>query len=188
MNLAEAERAKYTEMWQHPDYREISPGLELVKCFNAVLQPKPKQTLLDIGCGEGVAGLEFEKQGLLVSYLDITATALRREVSLSAFTQAVLWENWTSRFKYGFDYGYCCDVMEHIPPEFTMLVLDRILSVCRTAWFQIAFLPDSHGAKIGKPLHLTVHPFGWWLDRLRMMGRVDDARDICGRGVFVVRR
>ena len=89
----------------------------------------------------------------------------------------------------GFDYGFCCDVMEHIPTEYTMLVIDRIMSSCRTAWFQIALVPDQFGVTIGQTLHLSVQPFTWWLDHLRGgIGRVTDARDLCGQALFVVEK
>ena len=195
MGILEAERSKYEEIWSVPEYREHSPGLENVQSFFDVLSPKRGDTLIDIGCGEGVAGLEFMAHGLSVAWLDITDAGLKSEVPRGRFIKAPLWESW---FDYapipveldvrsGFDYGYCCDVMEHIPTEYTMLVADRIIKACKTTWFQIAFEPDVFGSVIGKPLHLTVKPFGWWLDRLKNIGDVVDARDLCGRGMFVVK-
>jgi hypothetical protein len=31
-----------------------------------------------------------------------------------------------------------------------------------------------------------VQPFKWWLERLRSLGLVLDARDLCGAGLFIV--
>jgi len=88
-----------------------------------------------------------------------------------------------------FDYGFCCDVMEHIPTEFTMLVLYRILSSCKTTWFQIALVPDNCGQLIGETLHLTVRPFTWWLNRFLDLGaHVEDARDLIDSGLYIVRK
>lgn len=190
MDLITIERQKYETLWRDvPDYRLKSPGMENLQRFIDVLRPSVGDTLLDIGCGEGVAGLEFmDKHSLIVNWIDITDAGLLGEVPRRSFVKASLWAPWHIFFKHGFDYGFCCDVMEHIPPEYTMLVLDRILSACRKTWFQIAFLPDGHGEIIGQTLHLTVKPFNWWLDHLRSLGRVTEARDICGRGVFVVER
>lgn len=188
---ADQERVKYAEVWQHPDYHKFSPGLENVERFMSVVQPDMTRynSLIDIGCGAGIAGLEFASRGFHVNYLDITDAALSPEVDRSRFIQAVLWENaWTRHRALGWDYGLCCDVMEHIPPEYTMLCIDRILSACRTAWFSICNLPDNFGRLIGQPLHLTVQPYSWWLMRLAMLGEVVDARDLCGNSLFVVRR
>jgi hypothetical protein len=79
-------------------------------------------------------------------------------------------------------------VLEHIPPEFTMLSISKIIDSCEVSWLQICNQPDQFGAVIGKPLHLTVQPFAWWLERIRTLGVVVDARDLCGTSLYVVAR
>lgn len=183
MNIVEAERDKYTQIWDEvPEYRDYSPGLENFPRFMSIVQPKSNETLIDLGCGTGEGGLAFREMGLDVAWLDITDAGLHVCVPREKFTQATLW----AMPRKSFNYGFCCDVMEHIPPEFTMLVLDRITTMCRVSWFSISFLPDEFGKAIDQTLHLTVQPFNWWLDRLRMFGIVTEARDLCGVGVFVV--
>jgi hypothetical protein len=152
-----------------------------------IMKPKRNSSLIDIGCGTGGAGLEFQGFGLDVRWLDITDAGLDAKIPRNRFIQKSLWSDW-SDWKYGYDYGFCCDVMEHIPTEYTMLVIDRIVSSCRASWFQIALVPDSFGATIGQTLHLTVRPFTWWLDHLRGFGEVVDARDLCGTALFVVEK
>lgn len=182
------EREKYAAMWQQPDYKKYSPGLENVERFMKVIKPSPGETLLDIGCGAGVAGLEFEKSYLRVWWLDFTDAGLDDNVDRQRFIKASIWGSWRMRPAHGWDYGFCCDVLEHIPTEYTMLAVDRILHDCRTVWLQIAFDPDVFGQLIGKPLHMTVQPYSWWLARLASMGMMLDARDLCGSGVFVMER
>ncbi len=185
MNIIDIERAKYTEIWTDVlDYRKYSPGMENVQRFIDIIKPERNSSLLDIGCGTGEAGLEFVDRGLTVSWLDITDAGLSKEISRPHFIESALWMNWERG--YSFDFGFCCDVMEHIPTEFTMLVINRIVSVCSTTWFQISLQPDQFGEVIGQPLHLTVRPFGWWLERLRMAGNVIDARDLCGQALYIV--
>lgn len=189
MNLVERERDKYSELWSSVyEYRKYSPGMENVSRFMEIMKPEPHSTLIDIGCGTGEAGLEFQHKGLDVKWIDITDAGLRPDIPRSRFIRAPLWEDWTRDWKYGYDYGYCCDVMEHIPTEYTMLVIDRIISSCRITWFQIALVPDQFGVTIGQPLHLTVQPFTWWLDHIRDAGIVIDARDLCGQALFVVKK
>lgn len=186
---AAQERAKYAEIWSTvPQYREHSPGLQNVDRFMSVLRPSAG-ALIDIGCGGGVAGLEFERRGFDVTYLDITDAGLVPEVDRARFIESALWSpSWPTVRRRGWDYGFCCDVLEHIPTEYTMLVLDRILGACRMVWLQIALRPDVFGKAIGEPLHLTVRPFQWWLVRLATLGTVIDARDLCGDGLYVVER
>lgn len=187
MNLIESERAKYAQLWSDiPEYRAYSPGAENVKRFMEVMEPRKGSSIIDIGCGTGIAGLMFEEHGLRPYWVDITIAGLDSNVDRRRFDMAALWGNWHEDLDT--DYGFCCDVMEHIPTEYTMLVIDRILSACRTTWFQIALEPDQFGALIGQPLHLTVKPFKWWLERFKLAGTVIDARDLCGQALYVVNR
>lgn len=185
-DLMAPERAKYETMWAHPDYGKYSPGMEDLDRFWEVLHPTPFSSLIDIGCGPGKAGLEFVNRRLCVTWLDLTDAALDPAVPRERFIQAPLHARW--KRAPGWDYGYCCDVLEHIAPEFTMLCLERITHACRTAWLRISFRRDEFGKEIGQPLHLTVKPFTWWRDRVAEFGKLTDARDLCGYGVFVVKR
>lgn len=183
------EREKYQEIWAEPDYHTFSPGMENVERFISVLKPNHDDTLIDIGCGSGDAGVAFQEKGLRVSWVDLTGDALNPAIPRTQFVQGALWQpSWTLKRMLGWDYGFCCDVMEHIPLEYTMLTLHNIISACRTTWFQIAFEPDVFGTLIGKPLHLSVMPFTWWRDRIAAFGMLVEARDLCGCGVFVVKR
>lgn len=189
-NLATQERDKYAQMWSFEDYGKRSPGFDGVERFMEVLEPRPGSTLIDIGCGAGVAGLEFAKRGLNVSYIDITDAAIESPEVRSRFIEAPIWTDW---WVYGqrmapWDYGYCADVLEHVPTELTMLCVDKIVSCCKVSWLQIALVPDQFGALIGQPLHLTVQPFRWWLERLSTIADVREARDLCGCGLYVVTR
>lgn len=184
MNLALVEKQKYETIWAFQDYRKYSPGMENVARFMEVIQPPRNHTIIDIGCGEGKAGLEFHKAGLRANWLDITDAALSPDVDRSSFIQQPIWGFWRKPLRW--DYGFCCDVMEHIPPEYVMLCLDRITTNCRISWLQVCNLPDSFGGLIGQPLHLTVQPFTWWRDRLKEVGTLLEARDLCGASLFVV--
>lgn len=65
------------------------------------------------------------------------------------------------------DYGFCADVLEHIPPEQVDGVLAGIAKRIETsAFFKISTLPDSCGKLIGETLHMTVRPVGWWLAKV----------------------
>lgn len=181
------ERDKYAEIWSREEYREAhSPGVENVDRFMSVMKPRDGSTIIDVGCGSGHAGLALASRGLQSYYMDITDAGLDPAVPRHDFYQQAAWSPWPGK---NFDYGFCCDVLEHIPPEYALLVCDRIVSRCGVAWLQICNEPDNFGpALIGKPLHLTVKPYAWWLSRLAALGKVVDARDLCGISLFVVTR
>lgn len=182
------ERAKYDAMWSHQDYAAWSPGLDNVARFMSVIDPPRGRSLVDFGCGDGRAGLEFQKRGLRPFWIDLTDAGLVAEVPRARFRAQPLWERIDPPSKGArFDYGFCCDVMEHIPTEYVMLTLQRMLDACELLWLQIALVEDAYGHVIGTPLHLTVRPFRWWLERIASVARVEDARDLLECGLYVAR-
>jgi SAM-dependent methyltransferase len=192
-DMAEVERGKNLELWRDvPDYGKFSPGEENVEPFMQVVKPplslmSGPMTLLDAGCGSGRAGLLFEGKGIQVTYLDITDAGLDPRVRRNRFIEQPLWKPFpVSRY---WDYVFCCDVMEHVPIEFTMMTIGNLLSRCtRSAWFQIALVPDEFGKAIGRPVHVTVQPFIWWRDRFATLGNLVDARDFGLRALYIVER
>ncbi len=186
MNLVQVEREKYEDIWAYDSYKDHSEGMMNVPRFLTHIEPRPGQSIIDIGCGQGNAGLELQKHGLRTWWLDITDAGLMPEVDRTRFIQAPIWSDW--KRPRGWDYGFCCDVMEHIPPEFVMLCAERIIKNCGTTWFQICNLNENFGDAIDKTLHLTVRQFTWWKERLGMLGTIVDARDLCGVCMFVVKR
>lgn len=177
MSVAARERAKYAEVWDIADYHKHSPGKRYAELFGRMVKPDGG-TALDIGCGAGAGGRAIgEQYGLHVVYLDQVKVG-----DLDPFIEQPLWQPIPGVY----DYGYCCDVMEHLPQEFTMLAVRNMLDACKQVFFSISFQRDHFGAYVGEPLHLTVQPFAWWRDRLSEMGALQDARDLLGEGVFVV--
>jgi SAM-dependent methyltransferase len=187
LDLALDERRRYSDLWALPDYAKYSPGERDVERFISTIEPRAGQSLIDLGCGSGIAGLKLGKDARLnVTWLDITDAGLFPAVPRARFIQSALWDHWPREWDY--HYGYCVDVMEHIPPECVMLCIDRILSACRVTWFSVCLRPDAKGALIGEQLHLTVRPFNWWKTRMALLGNVLDARDLINDALFVVER
>ena len=117
-------------------------------------------TVIDFGCGTGRAAKKFEEQDFPVVGVDFVRAALETEI---AFVEACLWD--MPSFKA--DWGFCTDVMEHIPPEKVPDVLEQIHARTKKGcFFQIALTKDSFGDRIGERLHLTVQSLDWWTDEL----------------------
>lgn len=186
MSLVAQERATYDAIWSTVQgYRDHSPGLQNVDRF-LEMSGAFSGTLMDAGCGAGVAGLELARRGFDVRLCDVTRSGL--DGNPLPFTEVCLWHDVASQVGVS-DYVYCCDVMEHVPTEYTMLVLSRLWdATAKGAFFSISLVHDAFGVWVGKPLHQTVRPFTWWRDRLAEFGTVVEARDCLNAGLYWVTR
>lgn len=175
-------------MWGVDAYASHSPGEMYAPVFIDMARPEPVDSVLDAGCGAGCGALALQASGIAaIELCDLTDAGLLPAARAFRFAQVCLWED--LRPSVGeHDWVYCCDVMEHIPPAFTMLVVSRLLEVARKGVFlSISLTPDVMGAWIGKPLHLTVQSFTDWRDQLNAVGHVVEARDLLNAGVFLVK-
>lgn len=173
---AEAER--YRQAWQTEDYRRWSPGEMTAMAFLRQAQPPDGAEVIDFGCGTGRGALMLAALGRCrVKMLDFADNCLDPEVRAACETQGghLSFEvcDLTRPIAQRAAYGYCCDVMEHIPPDDVPGTLRNILLAAQHCWFQISLQSDHFGKALGLgPLHLTVRPMEWWLERLREAGAV----------------
>lgn len=161
MTQAQAEQLKYRRMWTEvPGYRSTSPGEKLVSHFLRLSQWQPGDTLIDVGCGPGRASVALSEAGLAVTQLDITAASRDPGCRGLPFIEACLWE---PAIEDEWDWVYCCDVLEHIPPDHVEASLDNLAKMTGFgAFMQIALFPEAFGRHIGEVLHLTVESDEWW--------------------------
>lgn len=167
-----SEKAKYEKAWEIEQYRVESPGVRNLPRFFDKFNPGTSNSVADFGCGTGKASLMIREKGVKVKMVDITETALNPEVKANLqdgyfdFIEASLWEM-PEDFEQ-VDYGYCVDVMEHLPEEKVDAVLDMIQAKCKEGvYFAIALYQDSHFANlVGEYLHLTVKDAQWWFNKL----------------------
>lgn len=190
MTLRATERSTYDEMWECDGYGAFSPGAHVLPVFLEMASPHPAHTILDAGCGTGKGALALKAAGFPnLTLCDLTGVGLTSDArSCGPFAQVALWSNLSNLFGCeAFDYVYCCDVLEHIPPMFTMLVAARLLEVSRRGvFFSIALTPDRFGVLVGKPLHQTVESFVTWRDALAELGTIRECRDLITAGVYLV--
>lgn len=185
-DLLNTERQKYREAWNLVEYREMSPGERCFVPWLKIVRPMPRAMVTDFGCGTGRASMLMALAGFQVTPLDFADNCLDPEahdVVGRNFIEACLWEKLPIVRS---TYGYCCDVMEHIPPEKVDDVLRNIMDKCYEAFFLINFEVDHFGDDLGTRLHLSIHPFEWWVAKLRQFGKLIDARDLITEGLFRV--
>jgi SAM-dependent methyltransferase len=174
----EDERVKYEAVWRHNDYRKFSPGLQALTSSNLIdfFRHMGVTSILDAGCGSGQVMewlMTHHPSEFRVHGFDIAANCLNpffagRESEVLSI--GCLWAE--GDIPQGFDAVFCTDVMEHIPPEHVDTVLSNVRRAAgKAAFFGIALFEDHFGpVLIGSPLHLTVRPAEWWIERLVCAG------------------
>lgn len=158
------EREKYVRMWAIPEYRRVAPGEDAAHTFIDVVCPNG--LVIDFGSGTGRGALALANAGLDVWMVDFASNCRDNETLHLPFLEHDLSEPIPLRA----DYGYCTDVLEHIPPSQVETVIRNVMSSAGTVFFQIATVPDKFGAVINQHLHLTVEPHDWWAETFQKLG------------------
>lgn len=176
----QAEREKYVETWKHDDYARRSPGLRHLAGAMKWMQPEAGASVTDWGSGSGQAADAMVDLGLGVRMVDIAANAYRGPHG--PVIEACLWE--LPEDLGPTDYGFCADVMEHLPPEKVGQVFDQIAArTILKCYFQIALFEDNW---YGRKLHLSVFPPAWWQEKILASFSSAEFEVIQGRHVLVV--
>ncbi len=171
-------------MWKHPDYGKFQPGEMYVDFFAKMSGLKEGDSVVDLGCGGGRGSVKLLEITGSVERVDITDNSLDKPHPLIPFHHQSIWDTLPKKYKY----GYCCDVMEHIPTEYVMLTLKNIADHCDYAFFDICPMHENFGKHIGEELHLTQKPFVWWKDRLgEVFSEIIDGRDFVKQCIFYVK-
>lgn len=154
------EADKYRHMWSVHEYRRHSPAEAIV---DEIANALPIGRVLDLGCGTARAAVDLERMGFSPVLVDFASNCRDHEALHLPFHEADL----SKPLPVTAPAGYCCDVMEHIPPHQVDDVLSNIAAAVDVCLFRIEMAPDSFGpAVIGQPLHLSVHNEAWWHETL----------------------
>jgi hypothetical protein len=164
------EALKYGKMWEIPNYRIVAPGEDLAPIFLQQAKPKPGATVIDFGCGTGRGSLYLAMFGKLnVTMVDFVNNSLDPDIKEMLKTQSqslrFVKKDLEQPLRMAAEYGYCTDVMEHIPEEKVDIVLDHIIGAAQHVFFSISTGEDRCGKLIGEELHVTVKPFEWWMEK-----------------------
>lgn len=177
------EAEKYAAMWDRPEYRTRSPGEEVLGVFLAHAKPQTTDLVADLGCGTGRASVVLSEFCDVV-LVDFTENSRDKEAQELPFVKADLRQPIPVKA----DFAYCCDVLEHIEPDQVDNVLHNVFAVAKKVFLQISLVEDALGFLIGQPLHLSVHPFDWWKDKLEAYGKIRYWSDRGATAIFYLER
>lgn len=166
--IGNPERFKYEAAWKHDAYRNYSPGEEMVPLFMQTAAPARNSKVIDWGAGTGRAGHKMWQMGLDVTLVDFVEHSLDKRVEDDLCdTLQFIKHDLTEPSGLRGDYGYCCDVLEHIPESEVDAVLDHMLESCASTFFQISTVEDHFSTELEGVdcLHVTVKPYSWWLKK-----------------------
>lgn len=167
---AMAECDKYEAMWARPEYREVAPGEEVADTFVKLAKITKDDIVIDFGCGTGRGAKRIhDLTGCDMLLLDFTSNSLDESIKGGDW-YTFLRRDLTGDPGMQSKFGFCTDVMEHISPEQVDAVIQNVMNASERVFFQISLIDDVCGALIGQHLHLSVHPFGWWLNKFRELG------------------
>lgn len=184
------EQEIYQKMWERPEYRVVAPGESAARLFLSVAAPLPGATVIDLGCGTGRGSVSLAAFGKMdVTAVDFTTNCLDPEAQAMVDAKAMKFEqaDLTKPLELRAAYGFCTDVLEHIPPEDVDTVITNCLMACQNVFFQIATEDDVMGALIGHKLHLTVQPYEWWYKKFEDRGcKIMWSKEMAGCCMFYV--
>lgn len=166
------ERDKYEAMWNRAEYRRNSPGERCLAQFLSLAGDVSGKTFGDFGCGTGRAALLLAKATAIgkITLVDIAHNSADPEAREFDKGMEFLVHDLSQPLALRVDFGYCCDVMEHVPRHQVDAVLSTIVRCAERTFFQIATFPDHCGKLIGEELHLTIEQGPWWRERLKDCG------------------
>ena len=170
------EQEKYESIWKHDEYRDYAPGEGHVDKFLELAKPQHYSEIIDFGCGTGRGARRIaDFTGASVLCLDLADNCLDDEVKKTIGERfRFRAHDLTKPIEDRADFGFCTDVLEHIPPKDIDKVLTNIFLAARRVYLAISTVDDHGGKLIGEPLHLTVHDPFWWHDKLEEIGfRID---------------
>lgn len=166
------EKEIYRQLWDREEYRLVAPGESCAQVFCVQARPPKGSSVIDFGCGTGRGGLLLALLGGLdVTMVDFAANCLDADIKSMLEKQShalrFVEADLTKTLPMAATYGFCTDVLEHIPPAQVDAVLNNVLRASQHCFFQISTVDDVCGALVGHQLHLSIHPYAWWLEKFR---------------------
>jgi len=128
--------------------------------------PRQLGNVIDIGCGRGKLIVKLDGRYEKYTGIDVAKNQIEKMKQQYPRHEFQFMNMCDMPFEDDtFDYGFCIDVLEHIPPEFAKLAVQEMQRVCKNLVVNISCRLAFHKDQTGRNLHLTVMPPKWWSDQ-----------------------
>lgn len=177
----ESEKAKYFRIWHVEAYHNSRAAEGFANYLLFHTDSEIGNTAIDLGCGVGRGGkylsLMSKKRAMDVTLFDLI-DARAEEVRDLPFIEGNIWDLPPTVY----DYILCCDVLEHVPPQYVDRALDGMAAITRKGGLLsiahfTASTADWPDAEMIEDLHLTVEPPEWWQPKIESRWQVKEWRD-----------
>jgi 2-polyprenyl-3-methyl-5-hydroxy-6-metoxy-1,4-benzoquinol methylase len=178
-----AEDDKYSALWKD-DYRDANWKRLASIVLKKTASYDGHVSLLDFGFGSGRSIDFFESKGFNVCGVEISSYAVGVQLAKGRDIYHASLDDLCMLGDKQFDFGFCNDVLEHIPLHLIGRSLAEMVRVCSDALFlSVCPTPSHHLSKESENLHLTVRPEPWWANEFMKYGPVERFRFLFSRSV-----
>jgi len=168
--------------WDNPDYGVGYCGYRYdgryAPCAERMIahyELTPGAPILEIGCAKGFILYEFQRQGMVVSGIDLSAYAVENAVPevrpsiVIGSCECLPWDDSS------FEFVYSKETLPHLTEEQLPAAISEAQRVCRTnnIFFEIQISNHERGRELVKAwdeTHQTIKSADWWRHRLRELG------------------
>lgn len=160
-------------------------------------------TILEVGCANGVAVRDFHKYGKVAYGIDVSDIAIRYCTEITKTRNCIEGSVVNIPFKNKFfDAVFSCDVLEHLRPDDITGAIREIVRVVKSPGYLFLkispeieqnreFLNNAKAKKVKgfaeiENLHLTVQPHKWWIEQVTQYKNVFFEKNISDLLIFRV--
>jgi hypothetical protein len=163
---------KYSRLWQD-GYKEAH-WKRLARFALKTTRGTTPLSGVDFGFGNGNTMDYFLSHGFHVQGVEISHYAVTRQRELGRVVHHASLDDIHILGDNQFTFGFCNDVIEHLPEEYVTPSLDEMTRLCSDYLFiSVCPEPSHHLSFEGENLHLTVKPEAWWRERFERYGQTE---------------
>jgi len=167
----------YEDLYQLGYQKDINIG---VKYIDWIISHYPFNSILDVGCAQGIAVQRYQEKGKDAYGIDVAPTAIElskeRKIK-NCFVASATKIPFDDSF---FDVVTTSDVLEHLTIEDVPLAIKEMIRVSkRLIFLRVSKFPENNRTWINKiqykypnieNLHLTIKPYHFWIKQFTTYG------------------